>query len=211
MISHIKACELAAAIYNPITPNTFTQVIDTDDITCGVAVIGDDTVFSFAGSENAEDWVRDFFAVQFCHPQLGTLHAGFWAGMGDAWVPLSAIARKAKKIVIVCHSLGCAHGAIFAGLCAKNGIAVDQLVMFAPPRVSYRTLRDIVHGWVKEVTGYRNGRDPVPMVPATIPIIEAWVDWVDQIIDEPPSDKNNLFEYHELALYLRGMRKKFAA
>jgi hypothetical protein len=206
MIDDVTACELAKAIYRPIAPGVFDCVIDTDDITCGIAHVQGSTVFAFAGSENAEDWARDFFAVPYCHPRLGTLHAGFWAGMGDAWVALRRHAQG--SIAIVCHSLGCAHGAIFAGLCAQAGIAVEQLVMFAPPRVSYRSLRDIVTAHVIRITAYRNGKDPVPLVPLTIPLVEAWVEMAPLVsLNEAPADPGNPFGYHKIDLYLRGLRK----
>jgi hypothetical protein len=88
--------------------------------------------------------------------------------------------------------LGCAHAAIFAGLCAINGLRVDLLCLFAPPRMSYQKLRDILEAHVGTILAFRNGFDPVPEVPWSIPIFEPWVaigdcgpDYVDRVSGQP--------------------------
>jgi hypothetical protein len=229
MISPLQAAQLARAIYAPVDPGVFVQAVQVDGVTAGVARIGCNTVIAFAGSENARDWLRDFRAVPWRHPQLGTLHAGFWDGMQDTYAALQPVLQRATpvdgpvqgatsqcglghgmkmqdELIITGHSLGCAHAAILAGLCAVDAIAVTQLTLFAPPRPSYRALRDIVTQHVPHIAAYRNGRDPVPEVPLALPLLEPWSDIAPLTpLDAAPEDADDIFAWHAIDLYVAAL------
>ncbi len=203
MISPAYAAWLCNAIYSPVTPGVFSDVQSFDAVTMGVSTANSMTCVTFAGSESGLDWLRDFEAVPFAHPELGTIHAGFWQGMEAAFEALRP--KLSGQIAIQGHSLGCAHAAILAGLCAVNGIPVDQLTLFAPPRPGYATLRDLVQGHVGKVLAYRNGPDPVPEVPVTLPGLP-WEPIADLIrLEESPGGIEALdpARWHSIGLYLK--------
>ena len=201
-----KAAALAQAIYSPVTPGIFSSVQSFDAVTVGLSKDGDTTCITFAGSESGLDWVRDFQATPFKHPQLGTIHDGFWQGMGPAFKALYP--KLSGKIAIIGHSLGAAHAAILAGLCAINHIPVDQLFLFAPPKPGYSTLALLVDNWVREAHAYQNGDDPVPDVPVFIPVIAPWRQVAPiTSINVPPTgaDAYDPFSWHAMGLYKEGV------
>jgi hypothetical protein len=209
-ITPVKAVDLCHAIYAPITPGMFARTWSFGGINVGYALIDGCATFTFAGSECTRDWLRDFKAIPFTHPTLGTLHLGFWEGMEGVLDELRPYFTDDVPVSIQGHSLGCAHAAIFAGLCAKNGLRVDQLCLFAPPRTSYQTLRDILDVHVGQILAFRNGFDPVPEVPFAIPLIEPWVDIADLItLTEWPEDRYDVFAYHDIKLYQAGIAKRY--
>ena len=146
MITIDKAAELCQSIYGKVKPGIFDKVFTANQITVGVAIVGDTFTVSFAGSESTFDWIRDFIPVPYDHPDLGTVHQGFWDGMDGVWMEVSPLLGQGK-LSIQGHSLGGAHAALFAGLCAVNHVPIDQVVLFAPPRPGYHKLKSIVqHG-----------------------------------------------------------------
>lgn len=203
MITPHQAAQFAKAIYNPITPNTFSHVVSAGGITAGIADLDEQRVIALPGSECGLDWARDFCALQHDvvdHPDLGIVHAGMWQGMDEFWSVIKPY--LIGGIVICAHSLGCAHAAFLAGLCATNGIPMQGLYLFAPPKCSYAPLRNLIAAHVKEVHAYRNGSDPVPKVPITIPLIENWVSPADlTYICFPPPDVFDWFAWHSIELY----------
>jgi pimeloyl-ACP methyl ester carboxylesterase len=208
MISVLRACALACAIYAPVEP-VFSEVFTIDGIVVGYRLIDGCTTLTFRGSATGEDWLRDFHFVPVDAGPLGTVHSGFYAGMDKVFARLQPL--LVGEIAIQGHSLGCAHAAMLAALCAVNGIKVDQLCLFAPPRAGYQRLRELVQGSVKAIHAYRNGVDPVPDFPLALPN-EPWVQIADLIaLDEKPGglDDVNVFAYHGAELYLQGIRKLF--
>jgi hypothetical protein len=208
-ISQVKAVEFAQAIYAPIAPGVFSQTWCIEGVHVGYALIDNCASFTFAGSEGAGDWLRDFRAVPFKHPQLGILHDGFWQGMDAVFATLKPL--LIGDVAIQGHSLGCAHAAILAGLCAFAAIPVNQLCLFAPPRVSYSPLAEMIRGWVRNTYAYRNGMDPVPEVALTLPC-EPWTPIATYIaLDEMPGGIENILplDYHKVALYRRGVKNLY--
>ena len=203
MITPHQAAQYARAIYNPITPNTFSHVVSAGGITAGIADIDGQRVIALSGSECAKDWARDFYAAKHSvieHPDIGVVHAGMWEGMEEFFSVIKEY--LIGDIVIVCHSLGCAHASFLTGLCAVNGIPVMGLYLFAPPKCSYHTLADLIALHVTHVKAYRNGIDPVPIVPFTIPFIENWVSPAKLIdIEFQPKNPIDLFAWHSIDLY----------
>lgn len=211
-ITPVQAVTLSQAIYAPVTPGVFSKTWTFGGINVGYALANGCATFTFAGSECTKDWVRDFRAVPFKHPLLGTLHQGFWDGMDCVLDELQPYFADGVPVSIQGHSLGCAHAAIFAGLCAINGLRVDLLCLFAPPRMSYQKLRDILEAHVGTILAFRNGFDPVPEVPLSIPFFEPWVAIADLItLTEYPDCRIDVFGYHAIGLYLAGVKKKYPA
>ena len=199
-----EAVKLARSIYSPVEPKVFDSVQDFDAVTVGLSRNGGTTCITFAGSETSLDWVRDFTAEPFHHPDLGTIHEGFWQGMQQAFISLRP--RLSGSLSIQGHSLGCAHSAILAGLCAVNGIAVDHLFLYAPPRPGYAQLSHIVRRHCGEVKAYRNGCDPVPEMPIDIPFIAPWKDIAPLIaLNSPPDNPNIPTNWHAIDLYVKGV------
>ena len=201
MISPAYAAWLCEAIYDPIRPDTFSDVQNHDAVTVGLSSANGMTCITFAGSESGLDWLRDFEAVPWEHPQLGVLHAGFWQGMEPAFEALRP--HLCGPVAVQGHSLGCAHASILAGLCAVNGLRVDQLTLFAPPRPGYAQFRSIVQKHTGKVLAYRNGPDPVPEVPIPIPGFP-WMQIADLIhLEESPGGIEALdpARWHSISLY----------
>ena len=205
MITIEKAGELCKAIYGNITPGVFDKVFTADQITVGIALVGDTFTVTFAGSETAFDWIRDFIPVPYDHPQLGTVHQGFWDGMDGVWLEVSPLLGQGK-LSIQGHSLGSAHAAIFAGMCCVNKVSVDQVVLFAPPRPGYHQLKSIVQAGCKYVLAFANGIDPVPEVPIPLPD-QPWCHVANLTsIFERPDGVDSLIphKWHNIDLYQRG-------
>ena len=201
MISPAYAAWLCNCIYEPVTPDVFSSVQSFDAVTVGVSAANGMMCITFAGSESGLDWLRDFEAVPFDHPQLGTIHSGFWQGMEAAFEALRP--HLSGPMAIQGHSLGCAHASILAGLCAVNGIRVDQLTLFAPPRPGYAQFRSIVQKHTGKVLAYRNGPDPVPEVPIPIPGFP-WMQVADLIhLEESPGGIEAIdpARWHSISLY----------
>ena len=221
VIAPARACWLSQQIYAPIVAGIFDQVLEVGGITVGIShgVSHESgvTEITFAGSEKALDWLRNFRAIPYEHPRLGTVHLGFWSGMGDVFVALRPY--LIGTIAIQGHSLGGAHAAILAGLCAINGIEVAQLTLFAPPRPGFAAIRNLIAGTVPCVLAYRNGLDPVPTVAPHIPVLFPWEDVAPLIsLNEPPPEPptaqadetlldelESVFQYHEISLYLKAL------
>lgn len=210
MISIEKAGELCAAVYGTISPDAFDRVFVGGNITVGYKLVDGMATFTFAGSETKVDWVRDFLAVPYDHPTLGTLHLGFWEGMDYVFHDMGP--ELTDHIAIEGHSLGCAHAAIFAGLCITAGHRVEQLIMFAPPRPGYKKLHDIIQTGCNYVVGFHNGLDPVPELPIPLPV-EPWCHVTSLVkIWVPPSDLLDVIvpsDWHNLDLYRKGTKDLF--
>lgn len=207
MISTSQAVDLAAKIYDP-KHGDFQHIFNAGKVNAGLSMVDNTLCVTFRGTDNVLDAIRDIFAVPYHHPQLGVLHAGFWLGMGDMFVRLRPYLQKAIDagipISITCHSLGCPHGAILAGLCAINHIPIAQLFLFAPPRPGYQSIRDIVQKHVPMIGAYRNGPDPVPLQFLTLPFFP-WCDIADlELLNSAPDgwlDEHDPMEWHHVALY----------
>jgi hypothetical protein len=215
ILSILRCAQLCKAIYNPITPQTFTRTWQVGGISFGYCAQDGVAAFNFAGSEVGEDWLRNFTAIKYEHPVLGTLHLGFWEGMQDLFDAVQGELVTGNKIVVTGHSLGAAHAQIFSGLCAAAGIEMELVVLFAPPRAGMSTLKNLVQSKIVEKHAYRNLQDPVPEVPVYIPIFESWQDMIQlEAMAEPPAEEpgivgvlGKVFREHSMDLYLRGAEK----
>ena len=208
----VRAAELCKAIYSPVAPGVFAKVFSVAGVNAGVLIEDCMVRVVFAGSECDEDWVRDFKAVPVTHPRLGIVHAGFLEGVPELYAAVMAYLRGlnvALPLAIHGHSLGCAHGAVFAGLCAVDGVPVAELIQFAPPRASYQQLRDIVTAHLPVRVAFRNGFDPVPELPPHVPVLAPWVHTIDPAqVTAWPACRLAVFDYHAIALYIQAIEGK---
>jgi len=205
MITAKEAVCYAQAIYEPINPHAFDQVLKIDGVTVGVKNLGDVTIFSFAGSEKPLDFLRDSFVIPEYHPGVGVVAAGFMIGMRAVFESLLSYLLEAKAIAITGHSLGCSHGIILAGMCFQNDFDVQSLDLFAPPKTSYSYLLDLIIDRVPTVRAFHNGIDPVPEIPLG-------VDWAQydliHLHEEPqPPWHLDPVRGHMIDLYKRGIEK----
>lgn len=201
MITAKQAAQYCKAIYNPITPNTFSKIVSVVPLQAGIADIDGVRVVAFPGSQTRIDWLRDLNAQPFDHPELGMIHAGMWEGMDDFFAAIKD--DLVGELVFVGHSLGCARAAYLAGLCSVAGIPVSKLFLFAPPRCSFDVLPMMLSGLVE---AYRNGVDPVPMVPFFLPPLEDWhpIGSYTQIF-VTPQNPIDIFAWHSIDLYCQGV------
>jgi hypothetical protein len=157
--------DLCLDVYDPVTPGVFDRFFRIGDATFGMKIIdGSVAVIVFAGTENASDFLHDLDVLPYDHPQLGTVHAGFWEPMQAVFDTLREFMDG--DVVIAGHSLGAAHAALLCGLCAINDIPVAQLFLLASPRVGDDQFTKILRDHIgRGGASFKNGIDPVPDVP----------------------------------------------
>ena len=209
MISVPYAAYLSEAIYDPVAPSVFAQIIQVSGVVCGYKQIDETNTFTFRGSTSVEDWLRDFDAIPYDEPVLGRIHAGFWRGMEKMFAQLRPLLTG--PISIQGHSLGAAHAPLLAALCAEEKIPVEQLVLLAPPRPGYQQLRDLVQAHIGIKRAFVNGLDPVPALPPAT-MAEPWRQTVDMILlHEDPEGVEAILpvHYHAVGLYRRGIERMY--
>lgn len=136
-------------------------------------VIGDTSIYAIEGTHDPLGWILDFMALpvelhaSIEHPDIGFVHGGIFAVLMSVWQPmLNAIQDDVKaglKIAITGHSLGAGCAVLAVGLLVTLGIIPVRWAGFAPPRVGFKKLIQLVGQ--SSGTGYRNSNDPVPEVP----------------------------------------------
>lgn len=151
--------------YDPIKPNTFGKVVQVEDVTVCLIFLPGKTVVIFPGSEQfIRDWVEhDFLALPYEHPQLGTLHMGFWGGMQAVYTAVAPL--LVGDVYVGGHSLGAARAALFSALCKLGGVEVKYTALFEPPRVGCKTFADLMPHCTRGSFSSINLLDPVPDLP----------------------------------------------
>lgn len=151
--------------YDPITPNIFGKVVQVGGVTVCLIFLPGKTVVIFPGSEQfIRDWVEhDFLVLPYEHPQLGTLHLGFWDGMEAVFKEIAPL--LVGDIYVGGHSLGAARAALFIALCKLGGVAVKYTALFESPRPGCGTLSNLLPHCTRGYFSSVNLLDPVPEVP----------------------------------------------
>jgi predicted lipase len=132
-------------------------------------VVGDTAVYAIEGTHDPLGWALDFMALPVPahgtveHPDIGWVHGGMNAALDSIYPALQAAMLKDDKYAVTGHSLGAALALMATGCMVAAGHPPVQWAAFAPPRVGFKKLIDLVA--TVPGTGYRNGNDPVPMVP----------------------------------------------
>jgi len=214
MLSLADTMEQYAWLYQTKIPEpagTWDHVIPTDGCYCAVKNVGGIQYVCFRGSVTFRDWLDDFddFALPVDDPVLGHVHPGFRDGVLSVKPQLDAL--LSSNPVIVGHSLGAGHAAIYAGYCEARGLAVSQLLMFGEPRPGGPKLSGILAA--SAVTSYcnqdANGYDLVTAVPRALPPILNYQHVRDPLMAcsaaPAPDDQWGPFRYHHYRLYAEAL------
>lgn len=206
MLTDLDLVNLCAASYNPAA--AWDYQAEVSGVWVAIRQMPDCDAVVFRGSITAEDWIRDFSALPEVadHPELGPLHAGFFAGMDDAHGWAVDRLRQGVDVVVTGHSLGAARALIFAGLVKPKRCAV-----FGSPKPGFQQLGDALDEAGVEVACYRNapasGHDRVTDLPPSFPPELPWTHpgkGVD-VAAEPATGDLSPFRYHHIGLYQAGV------
>lgn len=178
------------------------------NIHCSLRHAGAQDIIAFRGSVDGEDWLRDFKGWPRKHQVLGYCHSGFLEGMNEVAVEISP-PQGAMPFIITGHSLGAARALIVAALLAARGKPPLALVTFGTPRPGMAQLSAILIESGFPIRCYRNGEDPVTEVPlALAPLWLYQKPVLDIMLDvAPPLEAHDILRWHDIALYVRGIRQ----
>lgn len=176
----------------------------------GIKRVDDLDVICFRGSETTEDWIRDLRAVPETtdHPELGPVHAGFFAGMEATAIWTTKQLRPHAEIAVTGHSLGAARAWLCAALMRAKSVEIERVCVFGSPRPGFPPLREVLKGI--SAVSYRNatpsGHDRVTDMPPAF----AELPWTEPCpltdINVPPvAGDRSPFRFHHMPLYRAGM------
>jgi triacylglycerol lipase len=194
MIDDIALCLAASAAYID------SPTILKDDIHVVFSQVGDVTIVAFRGTEPTDisDWIRDFDAIPIDTKELGICHRGFYTG-ASLVLPELIDRLQGCKFVITGHSLGGALAILAGALLAFNNLIPLQLTTLGAPNIS---VGDRVKKFLNNTPGYRyrNGNDPVPLIPTWPYGIDREHTQIGQPLLNPISD-------HMLDQYLKALKE----
>ena len=168
MISDRAFAALIAAAYTDSPRWTYADTRACYAEVDGLAVV----TIPGTDPESVANWLRDLDAAPFEHPQLGTLHRGFYEG-GLGLYQQVRTDLAGHPWAVGGHSLGGAEALICAALGVLDDWAPVRCVALAPARAGFATLRNILRTVAPAV--YRLGRDLVPDVPIGFALaVDAW-------------------------------------
>jgi len=194
----------------PAPDNTWDKIIPTDGAYVAVKNVAGTDYVMFRGSTTFLDWIEDFaaFAIPLETDALGGVHPGFYSGTIAVRTVLDRF--LGPKVVLVGHSLGAGHAALYAGLRLAAGKPVDKLIMFGEPRAGGAKLASVLTPLAVE--SYRNadsnGHDLVTDVPVKIqPLLNYQHprELIDVSHSPSVNDKWGLFRYHHMGHYARAL------
>ena len=210
MLTDTEIADLYAWLYTvlPTPAGTWDHVLNVDGAYTAIKAIEGVHYVMFRGSVTFLDWIEDFaqMALPFPDPTLGGVHDGFRIGVNIVRGAIDAIVGDQYPLVIVGHSLGAGHAALYAGYRVAAGRRVDAVVMFGEPRPGGETLAKILAGTT--IRSYRNGdpqgHDLVTDVPYGAPPLLNYrhpKPLIDCSRSPPVNDSWSLFRYHHFGLY----------
>lgn len=159
-MKHSTLAALCAEIYNN-NHKSWDRFVVVNGVCLALVNLSDALVIVGRGTDCTLDDLRDFDAVPYNDPKLGTVHHGFFEGVDDALAAL-AILMPSKPLILTGHSEGAAHIWIVAARLLSIGTHIDQIVTFGSPRPGYASLACLFGQ--TSCTSYRNGTDPVTYV-----------------------------------------------
>jgi len=165
--------------------------------------VGDVDVVIWRGSTTALDWIDDLDFEPVDYPVFGKVHAGFLKGVSAVWDQVDA--TLGAKVIISGHSLGAAHALLHAARHEVRSKRPQRVVVMGSPRPGFQKLADLL-GPVS-IASYKNGDDPVTMVPPTLP---SWPyvpprDFIPLDVAPELGDSWGVFARHRWTLYLQGI------
>lgn len=212
MLTITAICNQYAWLYTalPVPQGTWDHIIPVDGAFCAIKRIDGIDYVMFRGSLTFLDWVQDFknMALPFADPILGPVHPGFREGVLLVKDLIDALVGD--HIVVVGHSLGAGHAALYSGYRVAAGKPVDAIVMFGEPRAGSAQLSKILAA-VPLVQSFRNanadGFDKITDVPFQDPPLLPYQHVRDPLTDcrhDPrPLDPWLVMRYHHFFHYCK--------
>jgi|ERR1700679_1435859 len=211
MPTDLDYANLCAKVYavDASTDKFWTHYWCVEDVVCGHVLQDGIDYLVFRGSVTPEDWMRDMNAIPVWHPNIGFVHAGFFAGLDTLYPIVKAVISGG--VTILGHSLGAARACDMSGLfaedCSSNKLPcpVKTLVTFGQPRPAFINLKRIIDKAGIVHRSYRNRNDPVPEVPFPFPLPFIHTeDYISLDAAPSPTDLEPLRDHH-IQLYIQGV------
>ncbi len=179
---------------------------EVDDRVIGIKLIEPYriAVVAFRGSTTPEDFLHDLEAALPEHEgKCGWVPCGFWRGTEASYFAVMPLIPPGYRIIVTGHSLGAAQGADFAGYLIEQGRAPLACVLMGSPRPGRSDLNALLTQ--TELWSFRNGHDPVTMVPTWGDAPGNWM----LLYEAPPENDEwgGLIGWHHWQLYLRGIAR----
>lgn len=213
--SDVDLVNLSAEIYTNTSGWDYLDHGLDDGIFWALRKLDGCDVIVFRGSIVALDWWRDLRAIPLETRNIGTVHAGFHAGMEKMWS--EAKTMLTQPVYVTGHSLGAARALILTGLMAADKCPPARVAVFGSPRpgdsdfaakirdvpkVLYRNGDNYGHDRVCDVPlplfGKFNFCDPEILTPVSAPPPNEWI------------ERFGLFSFHHISLYATAVAAKFA-
>lgn len=211
----VDLARAAAACYDPLREPWFQTK------TCHVhkSVIDGVETFAFTGSDDLDDWVIDFLAVEisaYHHPTLGFVHLGFWENIQPAVDAIIKYLFQASfpAYRLTGHSKGAAEAILahailkdvflnhkWLGRPAAPNALPECTIVFEPPRVGTFRLRSFLAEEISFTqTINHKGRDIATVVPCGM----NWSDCGPSIaVPVPPA--LSIIQKHKMAAVLASL------
>lgn len=205
-------CDLYAWLYTdlPVPTNTWDHVFPVDGAFAAVKRLESIDYVMFRGSVTLIDWAEDLFTPQtpVYDRRLGFLHPGFMLGVNSVKDKIDAVVGD--NVVVVGHSLGAGHAALYGGYRLTAEKPVNRLIVFGCPRPGFSALKHTLSAI--PVYSFRNmdsaGHDLVTDVPFGLgPTLDysPIADYQDVTAKPRSDDKWLVFKYHHMGLYCRAL------
>jgi hypothetical protein len=206
VITALQCAQLCEELYEAKTPDVWSHFWTRGDIVCALKHLPDDDVVVYRGSETKTDWLRDFNAIPQWDPEIGFCHGGFLTEMDTALAEL--IPNITRVLTVTGHSLGGARARIAAAKLAYRGFPVSHLCTFGSPRPGFANVRRVIEKSGMKHESFRNGNDPVCLVPFPLPLLpfEHTENWT-AFWEHAPLDELDPTRDHDIHLYIAGCGK----
>lgn len=211
MLTVTAICDLYAYLYADQTApdGTWDHVLPVDGAYTAIKRIEGIDYVMFRGSVTLMDWIEDFkdCALPFQDPVLGDVHPGARGGVLQVKDQIDGLVGE--QVVLVGHSLGAMHAAIYGGYRVAEGRPLNALVLFGEPRTGAVKLSTILAN--THLQSFRNadkdGHDIVTDVARSIPPMLPYQHVRDPLTDvwrsPNPLDPLLAFRYHHFSLYAK--------
>lgn len=205
MIRQLVLVDLVCQSYSPIPDGVFDRVLQYEDATACLKRVDDTLVIAMPGTEDFANVMSDLEIEPYHHPVLGEIHMGFYKPIPGLGALLLPYLQNGLAISIAGHSLGAARAALLACWLKISGITVDQLSLYACPRIGTHIIEDYLLANIPNGISFVNGIDPVPDLPpeydSPYPAIKVIAD-PGGVADIDPA------RWHSCALYREAITKE---